>query len=164
MDSRGRVTALTAVCVAATTACSTPATAEVAQTSPAAAASSAPTTTSSSTSPSVLTLDDGTTVLVDAEYTGDISDVGHTGEITTVDGSCLGFDDGLSTQVLVLPHGSSVAADGLGVVTPQGVTWRVGDTISGSAYGAGGGTSLEAQWKATLPECFAERSGIVVIA
>ena len=57
------------------------------------------------------------------------------GTIVDVDGECLGLSDGSFTSVLVFEYGTKVSSDGTGVVTPEGVSLKVGDRIRGSGGG-----------------------------
>jgi hypothetical protein len=109
-------------------------------------------------SPHQLTLTNGLTVLVGADNHSPVPALRVTGKITEIDGSCLGFSDGRTTWVLVVDHGSTVTADGLGVVTPAGATIHVGDTVAGGVGSSVDGTGLEEEWTAALPACLTGRS------
>lgn len=104
-------------------------------------------------SPNTLGLADGSTVLVGAAERGGVTLARISGRVVPIGTSCWGFDDGQRIHALVVDHGSSVGADGLSVVTPQGMTIAVGDELSGGSGGGVHGTGLEEQWRAALPEC-----------
>ncbi|WP_146211220.1 hypothetical protein [Quadrisphaera granulorum] len=106
--------------------------------------------------PDALQLADGAAVLVGSENRGSVPAVAISGQIVRIGTACWGYANSQGTWVLVVDHGSTVTADGRGVLTPNGVTIRVGDTVFG---GAGGGVDQqrEDRWRAASPACMEGR-------
>jgi len=112
---------------------------------------------------SSLTLDNGATVVTAGRPPEAMGAVQYSGQVVLLEQGCWGFKGFDSTNVLMLPSGSKASGDGTGVVTPDGVTVRVGDQILAGGYGAGDGTALDAEWRAVAPECFESRRGSALV-
>lgn len=138
---------------------------------PAQPAPAGPTSTGPSSSPSeaaparasALALADGSRVVLAGEPPEAIGDIGYGGTLVLLDAGCWGFAQYGSTDVLLLPQGSTPGPDGSTVVTPDGVRLRVGDETFSGGYGVGDGTPEDAQWRAVAPECFEGRRGIALV-
>lgn len=112
---------------------------------------------------SALELADGSRVILAGQAPEAIGDIGYGGTLVLLDGGCWGFAQYGSTDVLLLPQGSTPGPDGSSVVTPDGVTLRVGDQTYSGGYGVGDGTPEDGEWRAVAPECFEGRRGNALV-
>ncbi|TNM70269.1 hypothetical protein FHN55_00880 [Streptomyces sp. NP160] len=113
---------------------------------------------------SSLRLSDGSVVVLAGQPPETVSTLGYAGRLVLLDGGCWGFADHDATYVLLLPRGTQPGLDGSSVVTPDGVTLRVGDATFSGGYGAGDGTPQDAEWRAAAPRCFDGRRGSALIS